>query len=115
MSITTLVKSIQDIMRQDAGVDGDAQRISQLVWLLFLKIFDDKEVEYEIDPAYVSPIPERLRWRTWATNDEGVTGDELLAFINMDLFPTLKGLQLPPGADPAASSCRMSSPMLTTT
>jgi type I restriction enzyme M protein len=64
MSISTLIKSIQDIMRQDAGVDGDAQRISQLVWMLFLKIFDDKEQEYEISPRYVSPIPERLRWRT---------------------------------------------------
>jgi type I restriction enzyme M protein len=100
MSITTLVKSIQDIMRQDAGVDGDAQRISQLVWLLFLKIFDDKEYEYELDPAYRSPIPERLRWRNWAADDEGITGDELLAFLNNDLFPTLKELPLDPGADP---------------
>ncbi len=93
MSITTLVKSIQDIMRQDAGVDGDAQRISQLVWMLFLKIYDDKEVEYELDPAYVSPIPDRFRWRSWAADDEGMTGDELLAFVNNDLFPGLKGLQ----------------------
>jgi type I restriction enzyme M protein len=100
MSITTLVKSIQDIMRQDAGVDGDAQRISQLVWMLFLKIFDDKEVEYELDPAYISPIPERLRWRNWAADDEGITGDELLAFLNNDLFPTLKGLRLDADDDP---------------
>ncbi len=100
MSITTVVKSMQDIMRQDAGVDGDAQRISQLVWMLFLKIFDDKEEEYELDPTYHSPMPERLRWRVWAANDEGITGDELLAFINNDLFPTLKELQVGPGADP---------------
>ncbi len=100
MSITTLVKSIQDIMRQDAGVDGDAQRISQLVWMLFLKIFDDKEQEYEIDPRYASPIPVRLRWRAWAADDEGMTGDELLGFINNDLFPSLKGLQFSAAADP---------------
>ena len=81
-------------MRQDAGVDGDAQRISQLVWLLFLKIFEDREQELELlDDAYSSPIPERLRWRTWAQNEEGITGDALLEFINNDLFPTLKGLQ----------------------
>ena len=62
MSLTALVKSIQDIMRQDAGVDGDAQRISQLVWMLFLKIFDDKEMEHELkDDHYESPLPERLR------------------------------------------------------
>lgn len=100
MSITTTIKSIQDIMRQDAGVDGDAQRISQLVWLLFLKIFDDKEQEYELDPTYHSPVPERLRWRAWAAHDEGMTGDELLAFLNNDLFPTLKELQVGPGDDP---------------
>ncbi len=100
MSISTLIKSIQDIMRQDAGVDGDAQRISQLVWMLFLKIYDDKEQEYEIGPHYVSPIPERLRWRTWAADDEGMTGDELLAFINNELFPGLKELALGPGDDP---------------
>ncbi len=94
MSISTTVKGIQDIMRQDAGVDGDAQRISQLVWLLFLKIFEDREQELELlDTTYASPVPERLRWRNWAQNEEGVTGDELLNFVNNDLFPTLKGLQ----------------------
>ena len=63
MSVGNIIKSIQDIMRQDTGVDGDAQRISQLVWMIFLKIFDDKEQEYELlDEKYVSPIPERLRW-----------------------------------------------------
>jgi type I restriction enzyme M protein len=80
-------------MRQDTGVDGDAQRISQLVWMLFLKIYDDKEQEYELlDDNYISPVPERLRWRSWASDPEGMTGDELLDFINNDLFKTLKDL-----------------------
>src|SRR5512134_2806282 len=90
MSISTTIKTIQDIMRQDAGVDGDAQRISQLTWLLFLKIFDDREQEYELDSGYVSPIPTDLRWRHWAANEEGLTGDGLLEFIENKLFPTLK-------------------------
>jgi type I restriction enzyme M protein len=95
MSISTTVKGIQDIMRQDAGVDGDAQRISQLVWMLFLKIFEDREQELELlSDDYTSPIPERLRWRSWAQDEEGITGDALLEFINNDLFPTLKGLQV---------------------
>jgi type I restriction enzyme M protein len=95
MSISTTVKSIQDIMRKDAGVDGDAQRIGQLVWLFFLKIFDDQEQELELlNDDYRSPIPERLRWRNWAADPEGITGDELLDFINNDLFKTLKDLDL---------------------
>ncbi len=101
MSLSTVVKSIQDIMRQDAGVDGDAQRISQLVWMLFLKIFDDKEREYKLlEDDYRSPIPESLRWREWAADDEGITGDELLDFVNNDLFPALKEMQVGPGDDP---------------
>lgn len=101
MSISTLIKTIQDIMRQDTGVDGDAQRISQLVWMLFLKIFDDKEQEYELlDDDYDSPIPEGLRWRDWASDDEGITGDALVEFINNKLFPTLKELAFGPGDDP---------------
>lgn len=87
MSISTTIKSIQDIMRKDVGVDGDAQRIGQLVWMFFLKIYDDKESEYELlDDAYRSPIPEPLRWRNWAANAEGITGDELLDFLNIQLF-----------------------------
>jgi len=100
MSLTTLVKSIQDIMRQDAGVDGDAQRISQLVWLFFMKIFDDKEYEYELEPGYESPIPEPLRWRNWAADDEGITGEALLDLVNNELFPTLKELSFAPDDDP---------------
>src|SRR3954471_13972545 len=93
MAISTTIKSIQDIMRKDAGVDGDAQRISQLVWMLFLKVFDDHEAEKELlDDGYKSPIPKRLRWRTWAANAEGITGEALLDFVNNDLFKTLKEL-----------------------
>jgi len=95
MSISNTIKTIQDIMRKDAGVDGDAQRISQLVWMIFLKIFDDREKEYELmDDDYTSPIPNRLRWCNWAADPEGTTGDELLDFVNDDLFKTLKDLSL---------------------
>ena len=97
MSINTSIKTIQNIMRKDAGVDGDAQRISQLTWLLFLKIYDAKEEEIELlmdeEDEYRSPIPEELRWRNWAANDEGITGDELLDFVNNRLFPELKELR----------------------
>lgn len=93
MSITTTIKTIQDIMRKDVGVDGDAQRIGQLVWMLFLKILDDKEQEFELlRDRYRSPIPAKLRWRNWAADPEGMTGDELLNFCNNELFPTLKEL-----------------------
>ncbi len=93
MAISTTIKTIQDIMRKDAGVDGDAQRISQLVWMIFLKIFEDKEKEYEqLEDSYRSPIPEKLRWRNWAADPEGITGDELLDFVNNELFKGLKNL-----------------------
>jgi type I restriction enzyme M protein len=89
-------------MRQDAGVDGDAQRLSQLVWLLFLKIFDDREKEDELeDKNYKSPLPQNLRWRNWAQNPEGITGDELLDFINNKLFKYLKNLSFKQGCNPA--------------
>ena len=82
-------------MRKDAGVDGDAQRISQLGWMLFLKIFDTKEEDWEItNDNYKSPIPKDLRWREWAADEEGMTGDELLGFVNNSLFPRLKDLKL---------------------
>jgi type I restriction enzyme M protein len=93
MSVRNTVKSIQDIMRQDAGVDGDAQRISQLCWMFFLKILDDQDAQLELmDSRYTSPLPAELRWSAWAANPEGSTGDELLAFINNTLFPELKSL-----------------------
>jgi type I restriction enzyme M protein len=95
MSISTTVKTIQDIMRIDEGVDGDAQRISQLTWMIFLKVFDDREMEYEaFEDDYVSPLPDELRWRNWAANPEGITGDELLEFVNNQLFKTLKNINL---------------------
>ena len=98
---TGLIKSIQDIMRKDAGVDGDAQRISQMAWMIFLKIFDDKEKEVElIDEDYQSPILEELRWRNWAEDDEGITGEELLDFINNKLFKQLKELKVEEEDDP---------------
>lgn len=93
MSVSTSIKSIQDIMRKDTGVDGDAQRLTQLVWMFFLKIFDDKEHEFALtDRNYRSPLPKRFQWRTWAGDDEGLTGDELNRFINEELFPRLKDL-----------------------
>jgi type I restriction enzyme M protein len=93
MSVRTLVKSIQDIMRQDVGVDGDAQRISQLCWMFFLKIIDDQDQELELlDSEYRSPIPKKYQWRTWAADPEGITGEELLGFVNEELFPALKNL-----------------------
>jgi len=93
MSLGTTIKGIQDIMRQDSGVDGDAQRISQLVWMIFLKVFDDREEELEVtERGYRSPIPEKLRWRTWAKNPAGITGDALLDFVNGTLFKELKEL-----------------------
>ncbi len=90
-------------MRKDAGVDGDAQRINQLVWMFFLKIFDDRETEKEmLEDDYRSPIPEDLRWRNWAADAEGITGDSLADFIN-DLFKRLKSLTSP---DPRAQLVR---------
>lgn len=103
MSITTLIKTIQDIMRKDTGVDGDAQRISQMVWMLFMKIFDDREKEWEtLDPSYISPIPNRFRWRNWAANPEGETGDDLIEFVNNEMFPKLKSLATTAGVDKRA-------------
>jgi type I restriction enzyme M protein len=101
--VQSVIKNIQNIMRKDAGVDGDAQRLGQLVWMMFLKIFDDQEQNYElIDPKYRSPIPERLRWRSWAANPEGITGAEMLNFIERELFATLKGLEVVEGNTQAA-------------
>lgn len=101
MALGSLVKGLQNIMRNDAGVNGDAQRIEQMTWLFFLKIYDAKEEEWEFhDPGYVSVIPERLRWHSWAVDrrdGDAPTGDALLSFVNNDLFPTLANLRL--GAD----------------
>jgi type I restriction enzyme M protein len=96
MSVSSVIKSIQDIMRKDAGVDGDAQRLGQMSWLLFLKIFDAQEeaLEFELD-NYQEPIPSQYLWRNWAQDNEGITGDELLEFVNDQLFSDLKNLTAP--------------------
>ena len=100
MSLNNFVKRIQDIMRNDAGVNGDAQRIEQMTWILFLKIYDSQEMNWEFfDEEYKSIIPEKLRWRNWAVDNKdgkALTGDELLKFINQELFPTLKDLEVTP-------------------
>ena len=123
MSLSTTIKSIQDIMRKDVGVDGDAQRIGQLVWLLFLKIWDDREQETElVEDGFVSPLvkvrwtdartgevrtAKDLRWRAWAADPEGDTGDSLLDFVNNTLFPALKNLDPgPPSNDRAKQALR---------
>ena len=98
MAINNFVKRIQDVMRNDAGVNGDAQRIEQIVWILFLKIYDAKEELWEFhDDDYKSIIPEGLKWRDWAVDKkdgEALTGDALLDFVNNTLFPALKDLEI---------------------
>lgn len=92
-NIAGTIKSIRDIFRKDPGLSGDAQRIEQLGWMIFLKLFDDKDKEKEIlNHKYKSDIPAELQWRNWAEDDEGITGDELINFVNNKLFPTLKNL-----------------------
>jgi type I restriction enzyme M protein len=101
MSISSVIKSIQDIMRKDAGVDGDAQRLGQMSWLLFLKVFDAQEEELELElDDYKSPIPEQYLWRNWAQDAEGITGEALLEFVNDDLFYKLKNLTAPVDLNP---------------
>ena len=97
MSISSVIKSLQDIMRKDAGVDGDAQRLGQMSWLLFLKIFDaqEEELEFDLEDSYQSPIPEKYLWRNWAKETEGMTGEALLDFVNDELFVDLKNLTAP--------------------
>lgn len=92
-NVSNLVKTIQDIMRKDAGTYGDAQRLEQLGWMFFLKIFDDREKELEITrDDYKSPLPAHLRWSHWALDEEGLTGDALLDFVNNTLLPRLKAM-----------------------
>lgn len=99
-NLTSFVKRIRDVMRNDAGINGDAQRIEQIAWLLFLKVYDAKEEDWEFeDEKYESIIPEKLRWRNWAHSEnqnEGLTGDQLLNFVNNELFPILKKLEVTP-------------------
>lgn len=100
MATNSFVKRIQDITRKDAGVNGDAQRIEQMSWLLFLKIYDSREEVWEIeDDNYESIIPEELKWRNWAHSEKGeqvMTGDDLLDFVNNKLFKSLKEIEIAP-------------------
>jgi type I restriction enzyme M protein len=98
-NISGVIKSIRDIMWQDTGLNGDAQRIEQLGWMLFLKIFSDKDKELEMmDDNYKSPIPDEFHWvkekGNWAGDDEGMTGDELQTFVDQKLFPALRNIDL---------------------
>jgi len=95
MSIGNIVHTIRNIMRKDPGVDGDAQRISQMTWMIFLKVFDSMEEEKEAeDSSYKSPLPDEIRWRNWASDEEGITGEELLDFINKKIFEKIKNLDV---------------------
>ena len=100
MAVNNIIKRIQNIMRQDAGINGDAQRIEQMTWMFFLKVYDTQEETWEYKASregkeYQSIIPENLRWRNWAIDKkdgEALTGEALLSFVNEKLFPTLKNL-----------------------
>lgn len=98
MAISNFIKKVQDIMRNDPGVNGDAQRIEQIVWMLFLKIYDAREEEWEMfEDSYESIIPEKFKWRNWAKDNkdgESLTGDSLLDFVNNELFPAFKNLEV---------------------
>lgn len=98
MAVSNIVKRLQNIMRNDAGINGDAQRIEQMTWLFFLKVYDAQEEEWELkQDNFKSIIPEELRWRNWAASansNDSLTGDALLDFVNNKLFPQLKDLQL---------------------
>ena len=97
-NLGTFVKRLRDIMRMDAGISGDAQRIEQIAWMLFLKVYDAKESDWEVEEDdYVSIIPEECRWQNWAHDDgsgNALTADALLDFVNNTLFRTLKELEV---------------------
>ena len=98
MSLGNIIKSLRDIMRNDDGINGDAQRIEQIVWALFLKVYDAQEEYWEFeDDKYKSIIPDKYRWRNWAIDNKdgkSMTGDSLLNFINNGLFPSMKNLEI---------------------
>lgn len=97
-NIGNIIKTLQNIMRKDPGVSGDAQRIEQLGWMISLKVIDDKHKEIEeTTEAYVPPVPKALQWRNWAADDEGMTGDELKNFVDGKLIPNLKNLDVSSG------------------
>ena len=90
-NVSSTVKTIQDLMRKDAGTYGDAQRLEQLGWMLFLKIFDDREkVLTTRRKGYISPLPKQLRWGTWAADETGVTDERLIDFVNGTLLKKLR-------------------------
>lgn len=95
-NLSSFVKRLRDVMRNDPGINGDAQRIEQIAWLLFLKIYDAREEEWECEDDYESIVPEECRWRNWARQGKA-TSDSLLEFVNNVLFPTLKNLAIPEG------------------
>ena len=98
MSLSSFIKKMRDITRLDQGINGDAQRIEQLTWMLFLKIYDDKEYDWEaVDDDFKSIIPEQCRWRNWADtiNGKALKGDALIQFVDVTLLPTLKNLPIP--------------------
>ena len=114
MNLSSTIKSIQDIMRKDDGVDGDAQRLGHLTWMLFLKVFDQRESEWEDDAkdqgkSYAPPFPEEFRWRNWAAYVQGKDGkkqpqiapSEIISFVNNRLFPQLKELDAAKGEQQA--------------
>lgn len=98
MSLSNFVKRVRNIMRNDAGINGDAQRIEQIAWMLFLKVYDEKEKDWEFDEEnYTSIIPEECRWKNWAKDDgsgNALTADKLLDFVDNTLFPTLKAIEV---------------------
>lgn len=95
-NVSSFVKRIRDIMRNDSGINGDAQRIEQLVWMLFLKVYAEKEEDWKIDdPKYESIVPTEYQWKNWAKDNgdgKALTAEELLDFINNRLFPSLRNL-----------------------
>ena len=99
MSLSNFVKRIRNIMRNDAGINGDAQRIEQMAWMLFLKVYDEKENDWEMEDDYKSIIPEECRWRNWAHDDgsgHALTGDDLLSFVDNVVFDKLKKIEITP-------------------
>ena len=114
MAVNNIIKRIQNIMRQDAGINGDAQRIEQMTWMFFLKVYDTQEETWEYKAytekkEFKSIIPEELRWRNWAVDEKdgnAMTGDALLSFINNQLFPTLKELPVDANTPRAKSIVR---------
>lgn len=100
MNLSNFIKRLRDIMRNDAGINGDAQRLEQIAWMLFLKVYDTKEQDWAMsEDNYQSIIPKECSWGSWAADDRSgnaMTGEPLLNFVNNTLFPTLKGLNVNP-------------------